>query len=143
MVLDSGLLKCSYGLYSSLRETGEGKREFLVQIVLFGELYTSEMWMGMLEVVTLAMMGCMLVLGMEIGMQMDPESWSLQMGYRSAFCNTLFMKQESQLVTYAASPVTSTVYYIIVWQEDEAKVRNIKVIPNEECVRPKLVTEVK
>jgi len=29
-------------------------------------------------------------------------------------CNTLFMKQESQLVTYAAGPVKSTVDYIIV-----------------------------
>jgi len=27
-------------------------------------------------------------------------------------CNTLFMKQESQLVTYAAGPVKSTVTYI-------------------------------
>ena len=24
--------------------------------------------------------------------------------------------------------------YIIVWQEDKAKVHNVKVIPNEECV---------
>jgi len=29
--------------------------------------------------------------------------------------------------------VKSTVNYIIVWQEDKTKVRNIKVIPNEEC----------
>jgi len=49
-------------------------------------------------------------------------------------CNTLFMKQESQLVTYAAHPVKSTNDYIIVQQEDKAKVRNVKVIPNEECV---------
>ena len=34
-------------------------------------------------------------------------------------------------------PVKSTVDYIIVRQEDKAKVRNVKVIPNEECV-PKL-----
>jgi len=37
-------------------------------------------------------------------------------------------------VTYAAGPVKSTVDYIIVRQEDKAKVRNNKVIPNEECV---------
>jgi len=49
-------------------------------------------------------------------------------------CNTVFMKQESQLVTYAGGPVKSTVDYIIVRQEDKAKVRNVKVIPNEECV---------
>jgi len=45
-----------------------------------------------------------------------------------------FMKQKSQMVTYAAGPVKSTVDYIIVRQEDKAKVRNVKVIPNEECV---------
>jgi len=44
------------------------------------------------------------------------------------------MKQESQLMTYAAGSVKSTVDYIIVWQEDKAKVHNVKVIPNEECV---------
>jgi len=42
------------------------------------------------------------------------------------------MKQESQLVTYAAGPVKSMVDYIIVRQEDKAKVRNVTVIPNEE-----------
>ena len=46
----------------------------------------------------------------------------------------LFVKQESQLVTYATGPVKSTVDYIIVRQEDKAKVRNVKVIPNEECL---------
>jgi len=49
-------------------------------------------------------------------------------------CNTLFMKQESKLVTYVAGSVKSTVDCIIVWQGDKAKVRNVKVIPNEECV---------
>ena len=44
------------------------------------------------------------------------------------------MKQESQLVTYAADAVKSTVDYIIVQQEDKAKVRNVKDTPNEECV---------
>jgi len=49
-------------------------------------------------------------------------------------CNTLFMNQEYQLVTYAAGPIKSMVDYIIVQQEDKAKVRNVKVIPNEQCV---------
>jgi len=44
------------------------------------------------------------------------------------------MKQESQLVTYAAGPVKSTVDYIIVRQENKAKVRNVKVTRNDECV---------
>ena len=44
-------------------------------------------------------------------------------GLNLVVCNTLFVKQESQLVTYAAGPVKSTVDYIIVRQEDKAKVR--------------------
>jgi len=39
------------------------------------------------------------------------------------------------LVTHAARPVKSLVDYIIVRQEDKAKAHNVKVIPNEECVR--------
>jgi len=39
------------------------------------------------------------------------------------------MKQESKLLTYVAGSVKSTVDYIIVQQ-----LRNVKVIPNEECV---------
>ena len=47
-------------------------------------------------------------------------------------CNTSFMKQESKLVTYVAGPFKSMVDYITARQED--KVRNVKVIPNEDCV---------
>ena len=54
-------------------------------------------------------------------------------GLNLVICNTLFMKQESQLVTYVAGFVKSTVDYIIIWQ-DKAKVCNVKVIPNEECI---------
>ena len=49
-------------------------------------------------------------------------------------CNTLFTKQEAKLVTYVAGPVKSTVDYIMVRQEDKAKVRNVKVISSQECV---------
>ena len=49
-------------------------------------------------------------------------------------CNTLFTKQEAKLVTYVAGPVKSTVDYIMVRQEDKAKIRNVKVISSEECV---------
>jgi len=45
----------------------------------------------------------------------------------------LFKKQESKLVTYVG-PVKSTVDYIMVRQEDKAKVRNVKVISSEEGV---------
>ena len=55
-------------------------------------------------------------------------------GLNLVICNTSFMKQESQSVTYAAGPVKSMVDYIIMWQEDKVKVRNVKVIANEECV---------
>jgi len=37
-------------------------------------------------------------------------------------------------MTYAAGTVKSTVDYIIVRQEDKAKVHNVTVILNEECV---------
>jgi len=38
------------------------------------------------------------------------------------------------LVTYVADLVKSTVDYIMVLQENKAKVRNVKVISSEECV---------
>jgi len=66
-------------------------------------------------------------------------------GLKLVICNILIVKQESQLVTYAAGPDKSMVDYIIVRQEDKANVRNVKVIPNEECV-PKhklLVMDIK
>jgi len=49
-------------------------------------------------------------------------------------CNTLFTKQEAKLVTYVANPVKITVDYIMVRQEDKAKVRNVKVISSQKCV---------
>jgi len=55
-------------------------------------------------------------------------------GLNLVICNTLFTKQEAKLVTYVTGPVKSTVDYIVVRQEDKAKVRNVKVISSEECV---------
>ena len=55
-------------------------------------------------------------------------------GLNLVICNTLFTKQEAKLVTNVAGPVKSTVNYNMVWQEDKAKVRNVKVISSEECV---------
>jgi len=55
-------------------------------------------------------------------------------GLNLVICNTLFTKQEAKLVTYVAGLVKSTVDYITVWQEDKAKVRNVKVISSEECL---------
>jgi len=55
-------------------------------------------------------------------------------GLKLVICNTLFMKQESQLAIYAAGPVKSMVDYIIVRREDKAKVCYINIIPNEEGV---------
>ena len=37
-------------------------------------------------------------------------------------------------MTYVAGSAKSTVDYIMVKQDDKVKVRNVKVIPNEECV---------
>ena len=55
-------------------------------------------------------------------------------GLNPVICNTLFMKQESKLVTYVAGSAKSTVDYIMVKHGDKVKVCNVKVIPNEECV---------
>ena len=65
--------------------------------------------MGTLEVVMLSMMGRMAVLGMEIGRWMDPDVRVC----RGAKLSHLFMKQESQLVTYAAGPVKNTVIILL------------------------------
>ena len=54
-------------------------------------------------------------------------------GLNLVICNTLFTKQEAKLVTYVAGPVKSTVDYIMVRQEEKAKIRNVKVT-SEECV---------
>jgi len=54
-------------------------------------------------------------------------------GLNLVICNTLFMKQESKLETYAAGPVKSMLDYIIVRQEDKANVRNVKVNPILKC----------
>ena len=55
-------------------------------------------------------------------------------GLNLVICKTLFTKQEAKLVTYVADLVKSTVDYIMVRQENKAKVRNVKVISSEECV---------
>ena len=55
-------------------------------------------------------------------------------GLNLVICNTLFMKQECKLVTYVAGSAKSTVDYIMLRQGDKVKVRNVEVIPNEECI---------
>jgi len=55
-------------------------------------------------------------------------------GLNLVICNTLFMKQESKLVTYVASSAKSTADHIMVRQGDKVKVRQVKVIQNEDCV---------
>ena len=54
-------------------------------------------------------------------------------GLNLVICNTLFTKKEAKLVTYVAGLVKSTVDYIMVQQEDKAKVRNVKVISRNMC----------
>jgi len=86
--------------------------------------YLLETRMGISEVVMLAMMG-----------HADGSSiLEVADGLNLVICNTLFTKQEAKLVTYVAGPVKSTVDYIMVRQEDKAKVRNVKVISSQECV---------
>ena len=55
-------------------------------------------------------------------------------GLNLVICNTLFTKKEARLVAYVAGLMKSTVDYIMVRQEDKAKVRNVQVISSEECV---------
>jgi len=52
-------------------------------------------------------------------------------GLNLVISNTLFTKQEAKLVTYVAGPGKSTVDYIMVQQEDKAKVRNVNWIGNQ------------
>ena len=49
-------------------------------------------------------------------------AWILEFadGLNLVICNTLFMKQESKLVSYVAGPVKSTVDYIPVRKGDKA-----------------------
>lgn len=49
-------------------------------------------------------------------------------------CNTMFMKEESKLVSYCSGNVKSTVDYILTRQSDKKKIIDAKVIPGEECV---------
>ena len=49
-------------------------------------------------------------------------------------CNTLFMKQESHLVTYAAGPAKSMLDCIIVWHKDKANVHNEECVPNHKLL---------
>jgi len=69
----------------------------------------------------LAMTGRMVVFG--YGDRNADSSRILQFadGLDLVICNTLFMKLESHLLTYAAGPVKSTVDYIIVRQEGKAR----------------------
>jgi len=89
--------------------------------------------MGMSEVVMLDMM---VVLGTALGTLI----LEFADGLNLVICNTLFTKQEAKLVTYLAGPVKSTVDYIMVRQEDKAKIRNVKVITSEEGVLKQTVS---
>jgi len=55
-------------------------------------------------------------------------------------CNTMFMKQESKLVTYVAGSAKSTVDYIMVRQGDKVKVSEVSQGHPKRRVRPKPYT---
>ena len=78
----------------------------------------------------LDMKGHMVVLGTALGNADGSRILEFADGLNLVICNTLFTKQEAKL----AGPVKSTVDYIMVLQENKAKVRNVKVISSEECV---------
>ena len=48
--------------------------------------------------------------------------------------NPLFTKRESHLVTYQSGENQSQIDYILVKRQNIKLVRDVKVIPNEECV---------
>jgi len=120
------------------QEVGNG--EFLEQIVPFGELYTqNEMVVlpgdvnGHVGIVMFVILRCMMFMGMELGMLMAPGFGDFADGLNLVICNTLFMKQELKLVTYVVDSVKSTVDCYCT-TGDKAKVHNVIVIINEECV---------
>lgn len=49
-------------------------------------------------------------------------------------CNTLFKKEEKKLVTFESGGVRSTIDYLLVRRGDRGMIKNVKVIPGEECV---------
>ena len=49
-------------------------------------------------------------------------------------CNTLFKKEASKLVTYKSGGAESTIDYLMMRRRDRGEIRNVKVIPGEECV---------
>jgi len=49
-------------------------------------------------------------------------------------CNTMFMKEESKLITFMTANVKSVLDYILIRQRNKGMVLNAKVIPGEECV---------
>ena len=80
--------------------------------------------MGMSEVVMLDMMGHMVVLGtaLDIGVCRWAKFSHLQ--------HTVY-EAGSQVGNICSRPVKSTVDYIMVRQEDKAKIRNVKVITSD------------
>ena len=50
-------------------------------------------------------------------------------------CNTFFKKDENKLVTYSSGGRKSMIDYIMVKRQDRAKVKDVKVLPSEECVQ--------
>ena len=52
-----------------------------------------------------------------------------------AICNTFFVKPENHLVTYESGGNKSQIDYVLVRRSDLKLVKNVKAIPNEECVK--------
>ncbi|XP_065312585.1 craniofacial development protein 2-like [Gordionus sp. m RMFG-2023] len=49
-------------------------------------------------------------------------------------CNTMFKKESEKLVTYKSGSTQSAVDYLLLWRCDRCIVKNMKVIPGEECI---------
>jgi len=126
MVLDKWSTKCSYDICSSLGKTGGKKENF------WNELFSLMSYIPQNEMVVLAgdmnghvgimlaMMECMVVMGMELGIQ----DFGVCRQAKLVICNTLFMKQQSKLVTYVRGPAKTAVNYIIVQQGGFSKIKS-------------------
>jgi len=127
LVLSQWFIKCSYGLCSSLNETGGGKESFwnkvfhLISCIPQNEMTVLAVDMyGHVGISNVGYDGMHGGFGYEDRNSDGTRILEFADGLNLVICSTLFMKQESQLVTYADGPVESTVDYITVRQEDKA-----------------------
>lgn len=58
----------------------------------------------------------------------------LAMGFDLVIANTFFTKETQKLVTYGSGNIKTTVDYVLLRRQDLKDVKDVKVIPGEECI---------